>query len=685
MIYQYNLDNNFGQYETEEERRKREEEITPVKQTIVTDPTTGKQTMKVEGSVEDLSTNNPLTPTVSAPIAPYVPPTVSEPTLVAGPTNVAGPAIPQPQQMPDQTDAETQRLLRQNQMAQSQPTTQQMPNQMEQARPLSRQLEQPLNPNYSIAPQQMQSNMGIKAPTLPLPTPLQNESMAMQPVNTQVSPFMTKLNEYEQIQKDPGKLFQFSESSDVPDWLKNVARKDAAHNIIMANEQQNAQRKAQDMTETDLAKILRERSTGGNWFKAAIFGMLGMQQSAQAEAAKLGIGQYQTVQDQNGKPYMIKMASNGTPLEGYNATTGTQLTPNELITVASNAATQKGTVTHTGKMQDMTTGEVYYERTTPQGIQLVDTNGKRYTGPSNNLRPFGIGSDIRTINQIQVNKLTNEFVAKPSEAAAKALMEAAAKADPGDGSEIARVQQLIKTLPMPSGGTVSTTGAGAGATTNAGAGATTNAGAVTGGSVTNTSAGVGGGAGARRPGESFDAYNQRMAIAKAQSEANIQQKKELNVAELKPPAEQKGKNEAKDIKNQYYANETYSLIKPLADEIRKSTGSGLGTKVDQLAGVIGASTTGAQAIAKLDILGYQLSSNVPRFEGSQSDADVRLYQQAAGDLANSNKPVATRLAALQAITQVLKKYDKEGKNDWTFGEGQSSNTTSSGNKFKRVQ
>jgi hypothetical protein len=161
--------------------------------------------------------------------------------------------------------------------------------------------------------------------------------------------------------------------------------------------------------------------------------------------------------------------------------------------------------------------------------------------------------------------------------------------------------------------------------------------------------------------------------------------KELAVTQQKPGAEAKGKNEAKDIKNQYYANETYGLIKPLADEIKKSTGSGIGTSVDTLAGKFGVGTTGAQAIAKLDVLGYQLSSNVPRFEGSQSDADVRLYQQAAGDLANSSKPVSVRLAALQAITQVLKKYDKEGKNDWTFGEGRSANTTSSGNTFKRVQ
>jgi hypothetical protein len=42
----------------------------PVTQTIKTDPITGEQTMTISGKPEDLSANNPLTPTVSAPAVP---------------------------------------------------------------------------------------------------------------------------------------------------------------------------------------------------------------------------------------------------------------------------------------------------------------------------------------------------------------------------------------------------------------------------------------------------------------------------------------------------------------------------------------------------------------------------------------------------------------------------------------
>jgi len=196
----------------------------------------------------------------------------------------------------------------------------------------------------------------------------------------------------------------------------------------------------------------------------------------------------------------------------------------------------------------------------------------------------------------------------------------------------------------------------------------------------------GGGAVTQRPGESFASFEQRRKIAEEQAAANIQANKEVSVAERKPPAEAKGKVQAKDVNNQAFADSSYSLIKPINDEIKKSTGSGLGAGVDVLAGKFGVGTQGAQSIAKLEVLAYPLLANVPRFEGPQSDYDVQTYMKAAGDFSNDKKPASVRLAALQAMVSVLKKYDKEGKNDWSFGEGQStgSGTTTSGNKYKRV-
>lgn len=155
----------------------------------------------------------------------------------------------------------------------------------------------------------------------------------------------------------------------------------------------------------------------------------------------------------------------------------------------------------------------------------------------------------------------------------------------------------------------------------------------------------------------------------------IQTQEEAVRAQQKPPAEARGKVEAREVNNQAFADNTYSLIRPLHDLIKQSTGSGIGAGVDKLAGAIGASPKGAQAIAELNILSGIILNNVPRFEGPQSDRDVAEYMRQAGSLNDATQPVKTRLAALNAIVTLLKKYDKAGRNDWTFGQKQSGNVS----------
>jgi len=174
----------------------------------------------------------------------------------------------------------------------------------------------------------------------------------------------------------------------------------------------------------------------------------------------------------------------------------------------------------------------------------------------------------------------------------------------------------------------------------------------------------------------------------AQRESNIKVNEDVTKARLKPPAEAEGKNEATDINNQRTADENYAMIKPVADLIKQATGSGLGARVDTLASFFGVGTKGAQATQQLNVMSYPFKYMIPRFEGPQSDKDTALYVEAAGDFANPKKTQAERLAALQGMVFMLKKYDKAGKNDWTYGESQGKaepGTTSSGNKYKKVQ
>lgn len=88
----------------------------------------------------------------------------------------------------------------------------------------------------------------------------------------------------------------------------------------------------------------------------------------------------------------------------------------------------------------------------------------------------------------------------------------------------------------------------------------------------------------------------------------------------------------------------------------KATGSGIGSLLDTGASWFGVSTEGAQGTAQLSTIAGQLVSNMPRMEGPQSDKDVQMYKQMAGDLSNASLPVATRMAALKQLQALNEKY-----------------------------
>lgn len=92
----------------------------------------------------------------------------------------------------------------------------------------------------------------------------------------------------------------------------------------------------------------------------------------------------------------------------------------------------------------------------------------------------------------------------------------------------------------------------------------------------------------------------------------------------------------------------------------KATGSGIGSLLDTGASWFGVSTEGAQGTAQLSTIAGQLVSNMPRMEGPQSDKDVQMYKQMAGDLSNASLPIATRMAALRQLQALNEKYLNNG-------------------------
>lgn len=117
------------------------------------------------------------------------------------------------------------------------------------------------------------------------------------------------------------------------------------------------------------------------------------------------------------------------------------------------------------------------------------------------------------------------------------------------------------------------------------------------------------------------------------------------------------------------AETTLALLEDAEQLVKMSTGSALGNARDSALGMIGKSTQGGEAISALQTIAGQLTSKMPRMQGPQSDKDVELYKQMAGDLANPNLPRGRRLAALAQIRRLNQKYTQSQQQAAPGGTG----------------
>lgn len=102
-----------------------------------------------------------------------------------------------------------------------------------------------------------------------------------------------------------------------------------------------------------------------------------------------------------------------------------------------------------------------------------------------------------------------------------------------------------------------------------------------------------------------------------------------------------------------------STIDQVKEIIPLSTGSAFGALRDSAGRLIGWSNDAAQNTAKLKALSGWMVSNIPRMEGPQSNIDVENYRTMAGRI-DDPIPAEERLAALDAIQQMMTKYKKIG-------------------------
>lgn len=104
------------------------------------------------------------------------------------------------------------------------------------------------------------------------------------------------------------------------------------------------------------------------------------------------------------------------------------------------------------------------------------------------------------------------------------------------------------------------------------------------------------------------------------------------------------------------ALDAMDILSQAAPLVRKSTGSTIGAGVDSLAGLVGASTQGAQTAGQLKALGGMLIAKMPKMSGPQSDKDVQLYRDMAGNIGDPTIPAPQKEAAMQTIMEIQARY-----------------------------
>ncbi|MBF6924385.1 hypothetical protein [Acinetobacter baumannii] len=120
----------------------------------------------------------------------------------------------------------------------------------------------------------------------------------------------------------------------------------------------------------------------------------------------------------------------------------------------------------------------------------------------------------------------------------------------------------------------------------------------------------------------------------------------------------KGSNST--VTSQNEEKQRISRVNAVLDEIQgilpQATASYAGRGIDLLARGVGLATPGDVATGKLGTLGGQLVALMPKMSGPQSDKDVAMYKQMAGQLDDPTIPLQVRQAALETIRSLNNKY-----------------------------
>jgi len=410
----------------EEEQQQEAAKTTPVKQTIITDPDTGEQTMKVEGRVEDLSAANPNTPTVTAPAVPGVMPTAQTAPAAPAANPAATGAVAQTQ---DPAEIERRAAAMRAMATQGQAAapaapspavapTPVAPTAMAQAAPAAP--AAPIDPNAPVPnigqpPTPGQGVQVAGATQMPPAAPAQNvaatsgASLAQQgqaAQAAQAAPVKSEGEKYaEQINAGgPGLYSLLSDGAGAPRMVKWAAVDKVKDSVDQERIRAKAEETANKITDPNEAikvfnEFKRSKSEDGSYLRAYLLKRFGFDAAADDEMSKLGWGaKYEHTILDDGTEAMIKYSTKGEPLSGIDANSN-KLTTKQLIAAGAMKGAQ--TALSVGYDRD---GNVISHRALPNGRGFIWKN--ETTGETLKTAPEGYhqGKNQQEVMAIQAFK-----------------------------------------------------------------------------------------------------------------------------------------------------------------------------------------------------------------------------------------------------------------------------------------
>lgn len=478
------------------------------------------------------------------------------------------------------------------------------------------------------------------------------------------------LTNYQTAQNDPSALLNLSKDSTLPEWLKDRSRNRAADLIIEQRQDAKAQKEIAELDENKIARLLRERKGEGSRLKGILYAAFGLTDLANEEKYKLGIG-IDKADMIDGQPVVVKVAANGKAIDGISAVTGKELTAREIAAYNSNlsGALGKGASVSAEVYVDQTTGQRYRSGVDSSGkAALINIQGGApFKGNPKDLQVQSIGTaaakaeatnaiDLRYTGPKAYTKAGADFAGKFN--AENGTNIGYATETPGAPLIDKNTGQII--IPDASGRITATKGSGGTAT----------------GTVPTAQA---------APAGTAPAVTSLDKLPKAPT-MNPGESPTAFAARTKAWSETYGKQYTEQEKNLKTARDLLPDVAKMKKLIDQSTGSGIGAIIDDAGVFFGYTTAGYEAINAIAPLANEILMGVQRFEGPQSDADVKSYKEAAGRLSDPRVTAKAKQAAFDTILNIMRRRAPDLDWDKALATGTSTEgTTASGNKFKKVQ